>query len=101
MSEYITRVGLTGVIAIVSPRHPGSTPVQRVRLAGTPVYVLDTSDPNHWCWVPEPGSIATGSEVATGSNHHVATRIGSAPSDPTIEQFNPANGQFRLYITAE
>jgi hypothetical protein len=45
-----------------------------------------------------PGSEAGVAEEVRGSEHHVAIRDGSAPSDPTIEQFNPASHQFMLYI---
>ena len=39
--EYAARVGLAGVVAIVSPHHPGSSQVQRLRLANTYVYILE------------------------------------------------------------
>jgi hypothetical protein len=98
-SSYAARVNLSGAVAVVTPQHPGSSTVVGTRVAGTPVYTLNTADPAHWCWVAVPGSEAASDEQITGSAHQVATRQGAAPSDPTIEQFNPIDGDHMLYIS--
>ena len=97
-SVYAASVHLEGVVAVVTPKHPGSSPVTRARTIGSLAYSLDTSDTKHWCWVAVEGSEAAAGEHITGSEHHVATRDGAAPSDPTIEQFDPAKETFMLYL---
>jgi hypothetical protein len=96
--DYAATFELSGVVAIVTPHHPNSNTMMGTRVAGTPVFTLRTSTPDQWSWVAVPGSEAAGGEQVTGSSHQVALRLGAAPSDPTIEQFNPANGDHLLYI---
>jgi len=97
--QYSMDVGLTGVVAVVIPPPPMSALVTRMRIVGSPEYTLDTRDPEHWQWMPVPGSEAVEGDTATGAVHQVATRIGYSPSDPTIEQFDPAVARVVMYVT--
>ena len=96
---YAAATDLTGVFAIVLPYKPNSTSMTKKRRVGLPAYELNTADPTYWRWVPIPNSEALTDDTVTGSSHQVATRNGAAPSDPTIEQFDPLAGPFTLYIT--
>ena len=98
-AQYAIDFGVAGAVAVVTPTVPGSSIATRVRSSGTPVYILDITDIDHWCWAPVPESDVGADNKITGSIHQVATRRGLVPSDPTIEQFDPTKGPIFLYIT--
>lgn len=89
--------GVTGAVVIVQPRFQGHSEVSKQRIPCTPIYALNTSDSSHWFWEAIPGSEAGPHEFVLGSMHHVAMRVGYAPSDPTIEQFDPEDAP-KLYL---
>jgi hypothetical protein len=97
LHSYVAARGVTGVVAIVKPHLAGREKMIGRRTAGVPVFAVDRSDPGHWRWVPVPGSEAGDDDLVGGSSHQIAMRRGACPSDPTIEQFDPAI-EWRLYV---
>ena len=95
---YAERTQLTGDIVVVQPWVPNSSRVRRKRVPAVPAYVLNASNAAHWFWEPIAMSGVSEGSIVSGSMHHVGLRAGHAPSDPTIEQFNPALGPWYLYI---
>lgn len=91
---YAEARGVRGVVAIVSPQIERSTLMVGRRSEGVPAFVIDRSDPGHWRWKPDTGP--RGGHIL-GSSHQVVLRSGAPPSDPTIEQFDPAV-EYTLYV---
>jgi hypothetical protein len=97
-TDYAKRTQLTGGVVLVQPRVPESSCVKRKRVPAVPAYMLNASSAAHWFWEPMTMSDVSEGSTVSGSMHQVGLRAGHAPSDPTIEQFNPAQGPWYLYI---
>ena len=97
-SSYAADKQIQGVEAIVQPYRSGHSRMQGIRRENTPIYVLNSTNPTHWFWKALPDSAAQGDELVEGSGHQVVTREGLAPSDPTIEQFDPSKHTFELCL---
>lgn len=98
--EFATQHDMCAVVALVHPAPRGSSILQKMRVAGSPEFRLDTTDPLHWKWHAVPGSEAVEGTMASGGMHQVAvySDVTIPPSDPTIEQFNPIVGNVSLFI---
>lgn len=99
--QYIQQHGMRGVVALVHPAPQGSSAVEGKRLAGAPVFQLNATNKSHWEWRAVPDSEAAEGDTVVGGLHQVAmysSDVTRAPSDPTIEQFNPEQGAVSLYL---